>query len=65
LWAKNLPCLKDLIDKVNSMICLLDNLEEFETLSLEEWNLRDILKSHVITLLQNQKAYRKQRGKIN
>jgi hypothetical protein len=57
--------LKDLIAKVNSMICLLDNLEEFETLSLEEWNLRDILKSHVITLLQNQKAYRKQTGRIN
>jgi hypothetical protein len=57
LWAENLPCLKDLIDKVNSVICLLDNLEEFRTLSLEEWNLRDILKSHVITLLQNQKAY--------
>jgi hypothetical protein len=65
LWAKNLPCLKDLINKVNSVICLLDNLEEFRTLSLEEWNLRDILKSHVITLLQNQKAYWKQRGKIN
>jgi hypothetical protein len=34
------------------------------TLSLEEWNLRDILKDHVITLLQNQQAYWKQRGKI-
>jgi hypothetical protein len=65
MWAKNLPCLKDLIDKVNSVICLLDNLEEFRTLSLEEWNLRDILKAHVITLLQNHKAYWKQRGKIN
>ena len=29
-----------------------------------EWNLRDILKEHVITLLQNQKSYWKQRGKI-
>jgi regulator of replication initiation timing len=64
LWAKNLPCLRSLIDKVNSLITLLDNLEEFRTLSLEEWNLRDILKNHVTTLLQNQKSYWKQRGKI-
>jgi hypothetical protein len=58
------PCLRKLIDKVNSVITLLDNLEEFRTLSLEEWNLRDILKNHVTTLLQNQKSYWKQRGKI-
>jgi hypothetical protein len=64
LWANNLPCLKILIEKVNSVITFLDNIEEFRTLSLEEWNLRDILKDHVITLLQNQKAYWKQRGKI-
>jgi hypothetical protein len=63
-WVKNLPCLRKLIDKVNSVINLLDALEELRTLSLEEWNLRDILKSHVITLLQNQKTYWKQRGKI-
>jgi hypothetical protein len=42
----------------------LDNLEELMTLSLEEWNRRDILKNHVITLLQNKKTYWKQRGKI-
>jgi hypothetical protein len=45
------PRLKDLINKVNYMISLLDTFEEFRTLSLDEWNLRDILKSHVITLL--------------
>jgi nitroimidazol reductase NimA-like FMN-containing flavoprotein (pyridoxamine 5'-phosphate oxidase superfamily) len=53
-----------LIDKVNLVITFLDNIEELRTLSLEESNLRDILKDHVITLLQNQKAYWKQRGKI-
>jgi hypothetical protein len=31
LWAKNLPCLKDLINKVNYMISLLDTFEEFRT----------------------------------
>jgi hypothetical protein len=45
------------------VISLLDTFEEFGTLSLDEWNLIDILKSHVITLLQNKKGYWKQRGK--
>jgi hypothetical protein len=46
--------LKNLISQVNDVIELLDTFEEMRTLSLEEWNL---LKTHVITLLQNQKAY--------
>ena len=64
LWAKNLPCLKHLISKVNSVIELLDIMEELRNLDQCEWNLRDILKTHVITLLQNQKTYWRQRGKI-
>jgi hypothetical protein len=61
LWPNNIPCLKNLISQVNVVIERLDTFEEMRTLSLEEWNL---LKTHVITLLQNQKAYWKQRGKI-
>jgi hypothetical protein len=57
LWSKNLPCLQKNIGEVNSIIELLDTLEEFRTLSLVEWNLRDLLKTHVITLLQNQNTY--------
>ena len=64
LWEKSLPCLKNLINKVNMVIELLDFAEEFKDLDQMEWNLREILKSHVITLLQNQKTYWKQRGKI-
>lgn len=64
LWAKNLPFLKHLISNFNEVILFIDTLEEFGSLSLTEWNLRDILKNHVITLLQNQKSYWKQRGKI-
>ena len=62
--GKNLLCLQNLIDKVNESISLLDFFEECRPLSAMEWNLRDILKSHVMTLLQNQRAYWKQRGKI-
>jgi hypothetical protein len=64
LWEKELPCLKQQIDKVNSIIELLDVFEEVRALNAYEWNLREILKAHVITLLQNQKSYWKQRGKI-
>jgi hypothetical protein len=64
LWAKNLPCLKRTIVQVNEVIDLLDNFEEFKTLSTAEWNLRDILRSHVLELIQNQRIYWKQRGKI-
>jgi hypothetical protein len=63
-WAKNLPCLKKQIQKVNDVIEFLDFAEEMRSLTIEEWNLRYILKSHVITLLQNQRTYWKQRGKI-
>jgi hypothetical protein len=61
-WAKNLPCLKKEIQRINEVIDFLDLAEEMRSLTIEEWNLRDILKSHVIVLLQNQKTYWKQRG---
>jgi hypothetical protein len=63
-WSKNLPCLRQQIERINKVIELLDQIEEMRTLSLQEWNLRDLLKDLIITLLQNQKAYWKQRGKI-
>jgi hypothetical protein len=56
--------MKDLIAKVNETIELLDIIEEWRNLTTEEWNLRDILKSHVLQLLHNQNVYWKQRGKI-
>jgi hypothetical protein len=34
------------------------------SLTIDEWNLTDALKVHIITLLQNQRTYWKQRGKI-
>jgi hypothetical protein len=56
-WAKNLPCLKKEIQRINEVIDFLDLAEEMRSLTIEEWNLRDILKSHIIVLLQNQKTY--------
>jgi hypothetical protein len=51
LWAKNLPCLKNLITQVNEVISLIDFIEEYRTLTVSEWDLRDTLKTHLITLL--------------
>jgi hypothetical protein len=57
LWAKNLTCLKQNIAKVNDTIELLDILEEYRHLTLEERNLRDLLKSHLLKILHNQNVY--------
>src|SRR4051812_38229139 len=65
IWAKKLPCLKAQICNVNATIDLLDVLEEMRTLTILEWNLRDLLKNLIISLLQDQNAYWKQRGKLN
>jgi hypothetical protein len=37
----------------HDVIELLDITEEMRSLSIDEWNLRDTLKVHIITLLQN------------
>jgi hypothetical protein len=44
------------------LILLLDSLEEFRDLSLEEWNTRNIFQSNFESLLQQQKEYWKQGG---
>jgi hypothetical protein len=64
LWAKNLPCVKQNIAKVNDTIEILDILEEYRHLTLEERNLRDLLKYHLLKLLHNKNVYWKQKGKI-
>jgi len=43
---------------------LLNFLEDFRDLSLVEWNFRIILELKLISLLQQQKAYWKQRGAV-
>jgi hypothetical protein len=42
----------------------LDLIEEFRDLSLEEWNFRVILKKELLSLVEQQKTYWKQRGAI-
>ena len=65
LWSKSLSSLKASIAHVNSIIDLLEMLEEFRTLSVFESNLKDLGKAHMLDLLESQNSYWKQRGKIN
>ena len=43
---------------------LLESFEDFRDLSVEEWNFKDILKTHLSSLLEKQRIYWKQRGSI-
>ena len=65
LWAKTLPTLKIEIGKMNEYIFLLDLFEEFRDLIVEEWNCIVLLKEYLLDLLDRQKIYCQQRGKIN
>lgn len=47
------------------VLTFLNLLEEFRDLSLIEWNFRKLLEGKLISLLQQQKVYWKQRGTVN
>jgi hypothetical protein len=46
------------------VLSFLDTLEEFRDLSLEEWNFRQVVKSNLEHLLEKQRIYWMQRGRI-
>jgi hypothetical protein len=39
------------------MLYLLDNLEEFRGLSIEEWNFKKAVQDHLANLLEEQRVY--------
>ena len=63
-WQSHLSSLKANISNVKLIITFMGLLEEFRDLTLEEWNFRKILDEKLISLLQQQRIYWKQRGKI-
>lgn len=63
-WQQTLSSLKEAIHNVKLVLSFLNMLEEYRNLSLIEWNFRKILEGKWISLLQQQKAYWKQRGTI-
>jgi exonuclease III len=64
-WQKTLPSLIASINNIKSLILFLEVIEDFRDLSLHEWNFKTILNEKLLDLLDQQKAYWKQRGNIN
>ena len=64
IWAKELSQLTKLIQACNDLIMLYDTFEDFRSLSNVEWNGREIVKRHLLNLLEMQRAYWKQRATI-
>jgi len=64
IWKLSLSNLKQNISHVKLVLDFLNLIEDFRDLSLVEWNFRSILEDKLISLLQQQKAYRKQRGTV-
>jgi hypothetical protein len=63
-WHKSLLNLAKLIVKVETIIQLMDFIEESRDLIIQEWNLKDVLVHHLHDLLSKQRTYWKQRGQI-
>ncbi|WVZ96479.1 hypothetical protein U9M48_042112, partial [Paspalum notatum var. saurae] len=63
-WKKSLPNLSEAILNTKQTLSLLEIVEEFRDLSLEEWNFRAILSEHLVQLLEQQRIYWKQRDTI-
>jgi hypothetical protein len=52
------------ISNNKAVLSFLDMLEESRDLTLEEWNFRKIVQEHLANLLEQQRTYWKQKGKI-
>lgn len=63
-WQKNLSNLKTIIEQVKTIISLLEVIEESRDLTIIEWNFKGILMDKLNQLLDQQRTYWRQRGKI-
>jgi hypothetical protein len=63
-WQKNLSGLKRNINNVKLVLGLLETIEEVRDLTIMEWNFKEALPTKLNQLLDQQRVYWKQRGKI-
>jgi len=56
-WSKNISQLNKLIQECNTVLAVLDKLEDQRPLFTQESNFRKILKAHILKLLQFKKEY--------
>lgn len=60
-WSSKISNLKSSIANISQTLQWLDVIEEYRDLSLEEWNFRSILREKMLSLLEQQRIYWKQR----
>ena len=60
-WSKNMSQLNKLIQECNTVLAVLDKLEDQRPLFTQESNFRKILKAHILKLLQFKKKYWRKR----
>lgn len=63
-WSSSFSNLKLYITNISLTIKFFDSIEELRDLSLEEWNFRNKLRDKLLTLLEQQRIYWRQRGAI-
>lgn len=63
-WQASKASLKKSIDSTKFLLHFMEMLGDFRDLSLEEHNFKEILKGHLLSLLEQQKTYWRQRGAI-
>lgn len=56
-WYKQLPKLANTIGNIKIIIQFMDLIEETRDLTVQEWNLGDILTQQLQNMLEQQKAY--------
>jgi hypothetical protein len=63
-WQASKIGLHTLIANARAILQFVEFLGDFRDLSVEEWNFKDLLKNHLLGLLEQQRVYWKQRGAI-
>jgi hypothetical protein len=63
-WSNSIPSINQDVQDLSSLIFLIDAIENFRDLYPMERNFRKSMKMHLASLLKQQLAYWKQRGKI-
>lgn len=63
-WSAKISNLKFTIENIIVTIQWLDIIDKYRDLSLGEWNFRDILREKLLSWLEQQRTYWKQRGNV-
>jgi hypothetical protein len=63
-WYTQISNLASSIQNNKLVLNFLDTIEEYRDLTLEEWNFRAMVHDNLNNLLEQQRIYRKQRGRI-